>query len=224
MRSSFALRSASAARASDAAASASVERLLEIVDARREFLVLDGERIAFERQRGVIAAQALVRRGQGLELPLRLDMGDLGALDFRQRLVDRDQRRHGTGTGWSRCCGTTTRWRRDACADASLCRPIESKVRATFRDFASPFGPVRRTRARRNSADRAAAGRRGLIARLEVVFHDGRGIVQRRLRAADGSKTAFPKPNPWRRPLDPAQMPNAEMIVNTTDHANISPS
>ena len=50
-----------------------------------------GERIAFVGQRRVVAAQALVRLGQGLELPLRFEMGDFGALDLLEGLVNRGQ-------------------------------------------------------------------------------------------------------------------------------------
>ena len=92
MRSSFARRSASAARAWEAAASGRAERLLEILDPLRPFLVPDGERIAFVGQRRMVAAQALVRLGQGLELPLRFEMGDFRALDLLEGLIDRGQR------------------------------------------------------------------------------------------------------------------------------------
>jgi hypothetical protein len=50
--------------------------------------VPDGERVAIERQGGVIGPQALVPFGQGLELPLGLEVSDLRALDLNERLVD----------------------------------------------------------------------------------------------------------------------------------------
>ena len=65
---------------------------LEILDALRQFLVPDGERAVFERQSRVVASRALVRLGQGLELPLRLEVSDFRALDLNQRLLNRRQR------------------------------------------------------------------------------------------------------------------------------------
>ena len=68
------------------------ERLLEILDALRPFLVPDGERVAFVRERRMVAAQALMRLDQGLELPLRFEVGDFRALDLLEGLIDRGQR------------------------------------------------------------------------------------------------------------------------------------
>ena len=66
-------------------------RFLEILDALRRFLVSDGERVAVERQGGMLRPQALVPFGQSLEFPLGLKVSDFRALDLDQRLVDRRQ-------------------------------------------------------------------------------------------------------------------------------------
>src|SRR5579863_135262 len=68
------------------------ERLLEILDALRPFLVPDGERVAFVCEGRMAAAQALVRIDQGLELPLRFEVRDFRALDLLQGLIDGGQR------------------------------------------------------------------------------------------------------------------------------------
>jgi hypothetical protein len=67
------------------------ERLLEILDALRPFLVPDGERVAFVCEGRMAAAQALVRVDQGLELPLRFEVSDFRALDLLQGLIDGGQ-------------------------------------------------------------------------------------------------------------------------------------
>ena len=101
------------------------------------------ERIAFDRQAAWSALQAVVRVGQGLEFPLRLEVSDFGALDLDQGLIDRRQGVVELRTDQLRYCGTRIRWRRGELRKLSLRRPIESKVRATFSDFgvASPMRP-----------------------------------------------------------------------------------
>jgi hypothetical protein len=64
------------------------DRLLEILDPLRQFLVPDGKCVAVERQSGVVGPQALVRVGQALEPPLCLDVGDFRAFDFSECLVN----------------------------------------------------------------------------------------------------------------------------------------
>ena len=48
----------------------------------------ESERVAFKRQSGVVASQALVRFCQGLELPLSLEVRDFRALDINERLIN----------------------------------------------------------------------------------------------------------------------------------------
>ena len=91
MRSSFAFRSSSAARASEAPLSAAASAFSRSLTRSDSFLVSNAQRVAVERQDGVVSAQALVRFAQPLELALRLEVGDFRSLDLDQRLINRTQ-------------------------------------------------------------------------------------------------------------------------------------
>ncbi len=67
-------------------------RFFQILDAPRQLFMLGGEPIAFNREAGMIAPQALVHAGQSLELSFGLEVSDFRALDFDQGLVNRRER------------------------------------------------------------------------------------------------------------------------------------
>ena len=67
------------------------KRLFDILEPLGRFLVSDPQRIAVERQNGVVGPQAFVRLAQRFEFPLRIEMGDFRSLDLDQRLIDRTQ-------------------------------------------------------------------------------------------------------------------------------------
>ena len=155
------------------------ERLLEILDPPREVLLPDGEPVAFERERGVLATQALVRRVQGLELPLRLEMGDFGALDLDQGLIDRGQRlielgADGLDVAERKLDGVEVRAQ-------TFVAPADRIERA--RHLERVRFPVSARFAGRERAqaldDRAGFGRRGFLPRL-IVGGEGSRVVRGR--------------------------------------------
>ena len=142
------------------------------------------------------AAQALVRFAQGLEFPLRLEVGDFRALDLDQRLIDRDQGFVELGADASILRNENSMASR-CVRRPSLRRPIESKVRATFSDLARfPVAAMigRRERARIRDGGAGSAESSRLPAHSEW---QGSRVVRGRRAVL---KQLFPNQDPWRVP------------------------
>ena len=67
------------------------KRLLDILDALRQFLVSDAERVPVEREDRMVGPQTVMRFAQSLEFALGFEVGDFRSLDLDERLINRTQ-------------------------------------------------------------------------------------------------------------------------------------
>ena len=195
VRSSFALRSASAARASEAPPRRR-ERLLEILDAPRQLLLPDGERVAFEREAGVVACRrscaasgprtsapprggrlwcARSRPGSDRSAPGLVELGADG-FDVAERELDGVELRAQTFVAPA-----------DRVERARDLQRLRFAVSALIRrrERAQPFD------------DGAGLGRRGFLPRL-IVDGEGSRVVRGRRAVPE---QLFPNRDSWRLPL-----------------------
>ena len=192
-------------------------RFLQILDALRQVLVPDRERVAVERHGGVLSPQAFVCFAQALELALRIEVGDFRSLDLDERLINRTQ-----GLVELRTDGLDIAERElnavEVCAQTFVAPANRVESARDFQRLRFPMSALIAGGEGAQTGDDGTGTCGGVVVPRLVTKCEGPQVVRRRRVVLE---QLFPTHGHGDVPLIYLKRP-PKVTKNTTDHGNIS--